>query len=150
MNALERWFLHLAALATAGSGVVDGWLRYFGQRVGEFGPEPHSLQAAAQHLHVLVAPLLVLALGVVLKAHLEPLVRGGRLRALGSGSLLLAGLLPMVFGGYALQVVIDPGWRSAWAWVHGLSGLVFLGAYLAHLARRRANQEAAEGRAEAG
>lgn len=150
MNPLERWTLHLAALATAGSGVLYGWLRYFGRRAGDFGPEPHPLQATAQHLHVLVAPLLVLALGVVLKAHVEPLIRTGRLRYVGSGGLLLAGLAPMVFGGYALQTVTSPGWRELWAWVHGVSSLLFLAAYLVHLARRQAVPAVPIGRPEAG
>ncbi len=135
MSAFERWSLHLAAWTTAGSGLLYGWLRYFGRRAGEFGPEPHPWQAALQHLHVLAGPLLVLALGAVLKGHVQPLVRDGRVRAGSSGALLLAGLAPMVLGGYAVQVCSGPAWRSAWAWVHGLGSLVFLGAYLVHLAR---------------
>lgn len=135
MSAIERLFLHMAALVTAGSGLLYGWLRYFGRRAGEFGPEPHPLQAMLQHLHVLAAPMLVLALGMVLKGHVQPLVGDGRLRPGVSGALLLAGLAPMVLGGYAVQVCTDPAWRSAWAWVHGLASVLFLVAYLVHLAR---------------
>lgn len=138
MTNFERWSLHLAALLTAGSGILYGWLRYFGQRAGEFGPEVHPLQARLQHLHLLAAPLLVLALGVFLKGHADPLVRGGRLRFLGTGLWLLLGLAPMVLGGYAVQVAVDPAWRTRWAWGHGLASLLFLGAYLLHLARRPA------------
>lgn len=136
MNALERWSLHAAALLTGGSGLVYGWLRYFGQRPGEFGPEANPLQALFQHLHILAAPVLVLVLGVVLKGHAEAQVRAGRLRVLGTGLWLLAGLAPMVFGGYAMQVAVDPRWRSGWAWVHGFASLLFLGVYLLHLAHR--------------
>ncbi len=146
MSALERWFLHLAALATAGTGLLYGWLRYFGQRAGEFGPEAHPLQGTFQHLHVLSGPLLVLALGVVLKGHVEPLLRADKVRAFGSGAFLLAGLAPMILGGYAVQVVVDPRWRATWAWVHGISSLLFLAAYLVHLARRAAPQAVAEAR----
>ena len=64
MSVLERWSLHLAALATAGTGLLDGLLRWFGQRAGEFGPEPHPWLGMAQHLHVLLAPLLLFALGM--------------------------------------------------------------------------------------
>lgn len=150
MNALERWSLHLAALATAGTGLLYGWLRYFGQRAGEFGPEAHPLQGTFQHLHVLSAPLLVLALGVVLKGHIDPLARAGKLRAWGTGAFLLAGLAPMILGGYAVQVVVDPHWRTLWAWIHGVSSLLFLGAYLSHLARRTAGEPLPEARAKEG
>ncbi len=138
MSAFERWSLHLAAWTTAGSGLLYGWLRYFGRRAGEFGPEPHPWQAALQHLHVLAAPLLVLALGAVLKGHVSPRIRDGSRGSRGSGLLLLAGLAPMVLGGAAVQVAADPAWRTLWAWVHGGSSLVFLGAYLAHLVGRPA------------
>jgi hypothetical protein len=137
VSALERWSLHVAALLTAGTGILYGWLRYFGQRAGEFGPEAHPLQALLQHLHVLAAPALVLALGVILKGHVGPQLRNGRLSLLRTGLWLLAGLAPMILGGYAVQVVADPGWRKLWAWVHGLASLLFLGAYLLHLARKR-------------
>ncbi len=140
MNPLERWSLHLSALLTAGTGLVYGWLRYFGQRVGEFGPEAHPLQALLQHLHVLSAPLLVLTLGMILKGHVEPLLRSGRMKPLGTGLFLLGGLAPMILAGYAVQVVVDPEWRRLWAWIHGLSSLLFLGAYLVHLARGTAAQ----------
>lgn len=144
MNPLERWSLHLSALLVAGTGLLYGWLRYFGQRAGEFGPEAHPLQALLQHLHVLSAPLLVLALGMILKGHVEPLFRGGRMKPLGTGALLLSGLAPMILGGYAVQVVVDPEWRRIWAWVHGLSSLLFLAAYLAHLACATTAQAAGE------
>jgi hypothetical protein len=144
VNAAERWSLHLAALLTAGTGFIYGWLRYFGQRAGEFGPEVHPLQGSLQHLHILSAPVLLLALGMFLKGHVDPLARAGRLNRLGTGMFLLMGLAPMIFGGYAAQVAVDPGWRKLWAWVHGISSVLFLGAYLVHIARNTANQIAAE------
>lgn len=143
MNALERWLLHLAALTTGLTGLGYGALRYFGRRAGEFGPEPHPWQATLQHLHVLAAPLLVLALGAVLKGHVQPRLADGGGRPRGTSALLLAGLAPMLLGGYAVQVCTDPVWRSAWAWVHGLASLLFLAAYLVHLrAPARRDREA--------
>lgn len=136
MSVLERWCLHAAAGLTGGTGLVYGGLRYFGRRAGDFGPEPHPLQGALQHLHLLAAPLLLLALGALLKGHVQPLVREGRVRAARSGLAMLLGLAPMVLGGVAVQVATDPAWRQAWAWVHGLASLVFLGAWLFHQVRR--------------
>lgn len=132
MKALERWALHLGALLTGLSGLGYGWLRYCGQVQGEFGPEPHPLQGLLQHLHVLAAPLLLFALGMTVRGHLSTKLRAGTRegRRTGLGLGLLIG--PMVGAGYAVQVVTTPSWRIAFAWVHGLSSLLFLLSYLGH------------------
>lgn len=132
MRDLERWSLHLGALLTGLSGLVYGWLRYFGRVPGEFGIEPHPLQGLVQHLHVLAAPLLLFALGMTVRGHLTTKLRAGtregRRTGLGLGFLIL----PMVAAGYLVQVALAPGWRLAWAWVHGVASLLFLAAYLGH------------------
>ena len=132
MSPLERWSLHLAALLTAGTGLMDGLLRWFGVRMGEFGPEPHPWLPAAQHLHVLTAPLLLFALGMTVRGHLQAkLKRGSEGRRTGLGAAFL--IAPMVLSGYAVQVVTTPALRTAFSWVHGLSAGLFLLAYLGHL-----------------
>lgn len=132
MSPLERWSLHLAALLTGGTGLLDGWLRWFGEQVGEFGPEPHPWLGLAQHLHVLTAPLLLFALGMVVRGHLWARLRKGpEGRRTGLGAALL--IAPMVLSGYGIQVVTSPLWRSGLAWAHGLSAGLFLLAYLGHL-----------------
>ena len=135
MSPLERWSLHLAALITAGTGLLDGLLRWFGERAGEFGPEPHPWLGVAQHLHVLVTPALVFTLGMMVRGHLWPkLGRTVEGRRTGLGAAFL--IAPMVFSGYAIQVVTSPAWRGALAWVHGVSAGTFLQAYFGHLAFR--------------
>ena len=132
MNPLERWSLHLAALATAGTGLMDGLLRWLGVRAGEFGPEPHPWLPAAQHLHVLVAPLLLFALGMTVRGHLQAkLKRGPEGRRTGLGAAFL--IAPMVLSGYGVQVVTSPAWRTTLSWTHGIGAGLFLLAYLGHL-----------------
>ncbi|MBK8794661.1 MAG: hypothetical protein IPN59_16440 [Holophaga sp.] len=140
MSAWERWSLHLAALITALSGLTYGWTRYFGQHLGEFGPEPHPLQGLFQHAHVLAGPVLLFLLGMTLKGHAFPAVSVGKTKGRKAGLGLIAILAPMVLSGYALQVCVDPRWRTAFAWIHGPLALLFLLAYFAHLftTRRRA------------
>lgn len=140
MNRLERWSLHVAALATAITGLGYGWARYFGQRLGEFGPEPHPWQGLFQHAHVLTGPVLLFLLGMVLKGHALPASGTGKQPGSTAGLGLLLILAPMVLSGYALQICVDPRWRMAMAWIHGPLALVFLLAYATHLltARRRA------------
>jgi len=140
VNRLERWSLHLAAFLTALTGLIYGWARYYGQRMGEFGLEPHPWQGFVQHAHVLTGPVLLFLLGMAVKGHAMPALsaRGAKDQAAGLALTLI--LTPMVLSGYALQVCADLRWRTAIAWVHGPSALLFLLAYGAHLwmARRRA------------
>ncbi|GLH73075.1 hypothetical protein GETHLI_15770 [Geothrix limicola] len=133
MTRLERWSLHLAALFTGATGLIYGWLRYYGQREGEFGLEAHPLQGALQHLHVLAAPLLVFALGMLVRGHVLPMWRSGRPVGRASGFLLAMVLAPMVLSGYGVQVVVAPAGRLALAWIHGVSSLLFLAGYGVHL-----------------
>lgn len=135
MNPWERWSLHLSALLTSASGLIYGWMRYYGQRPGEFGPEAHPLQSLLQHLHVLGAPLLVFTLGMMVRGHVLPRYRSGRNAGRATGILLAVGLAPMILAGYGIQVVTEPGSRVGLAWVHGVSSLLFLAAYGVHVAR---------------
>ena len=136
MNRLERWCLHLAALATGGTGLMDGLLRWFGERAGEFGPEAHPWLGTAQHLHVLVTPLLVFALGMIVRGHLWTRLQAGGAegRRTGLGAAFL--IAPMVLSGVAIQVVTSPLWRTGFAWIHGINSGAFLLAYIGHLAFR--------------
>lgn len=135
MSRLERWSLHVSALLTGATGLLYGWLRYFGQSAGEFGPEPQAIQGLLQHLHVLAAPLLTFALGMVVRGHLLPMWRSGRTVGRISGLFVALVLTPMIFCGYAVQVATGLGWRTVFAWGHGLTSLLFLSAYFVHLIR---------------
>jgi len=147
MMALERRGLHAAALAAALTGGLYGWFRYFGQRMGDFGPEPSPWQGIWHHLHVLAAPLLLFMLGVVLRGHLLPKLRAGAREGRRTGLTLGLLVAPMVLSGYGIQVVTEARWHVALAWIHGLSSLLFVSAYLVHLIaiwryRRLAEDEA--------
>jgi hypothetical protein len=145
MRLFERWSLHLGALLTGLSGLVYGWMRYFGKVQGEFGVEPHPLQALVQHLHVLAAPLLLFALGMMIRGHLYTKLkagtREGRPAGLGLGFLIL----PMVAAGYLVQVATAPAWRLTFTWVHGVASLLFLISYVGHGLRAWLKPQAEEG-----
>lgn len=143
MTFMERWSLHLAVFVTAGTGALEGYLRWFGLRMGEFGPEAHPWLGAAQHAHVLAAPVLVFTLGMILRGHFSPMLQRGTREGRSSGLALALVILPMVAGGYLVQVVVDPFWRNVFAWVHGVASLTFMAVYLGHAARgwRKAQAE---------
>jgi hypothetical protein len=132
MTTLERWSLHISALFTGATGLLYGWLRYYSQHPGEFGVEAHPLQATLQHFHVLGAPLLVFALGMLVRGHVLPMWRNRMHSGRVSGTLLALILTPMVLSGYAIQVAMEPRWRLGFAWLHGVTSLLFLAGYGVH------------------
>ena len=146
MIAWERRCLHAATAVAALSGSVYGWFRYFGQRMGDFGPEPSPWQGWWQHAHVLAAPLLLFMLGVAVRGHLMLKLRQGGREGRRTGLALGFVLAPMVLAGFGIQVVTDEKWHVALAWIHGVSASVFTLGYLVHLAaiwryRRLAGEE---------
>jgi hypothetical protein len=120
------------------SGLAYGYLRYFAVVAGEFGPQPHPWRAFAQHAHVLTAPALLLALGVALRGHISGMLRHGVTKGRRTG-LVLAGLsVPMVFGGFLIQVVTSSATRSVVGWAHSAVSVLFVLLYGVHWAKPRA------------
>jgi len=118
MKPWERWTFRLAILLAALTGVLYGWTKFFGERMGEFGPEPHPWQGTLQHLHVLLVPPLVFMAGWMVRGHgLASVLEGKRARRY-SGLALLAFIAPMVLTGYLRQTSVAPVWQKIWSWSH--------------------------------
>lgn len=159
MSRWEQWTVHLATLLVGGTGLVYGWMRYFVASTDPYAVVNHPLQPTLQHLHVLTAPLLVFAVGLIWHEHVwkhwRRGVRSGRL----SGASMLATAAPMVVSGYLIQTTVTEGWRTAWIVVHVAASLLWLGGYLGHSAvlqrlrgrdrNRKRNQERGEDRCAA-
>ena len=124
MSLWERWVFRAAFAASLLTGLLYGWVRFFGERLGEFGPEPHPWQSTLQHLHVLAVPTLVFGFGLLLRAHVLPSLRETKARR-PSGLLLLGLMAPLVFSGYLRQTSVSPFWQGLWSWTHIISGCLF-------------------------
>lgn len=125
MKPWERWAFRLALAAALITGLLYGWARFFGERLGEFGPEPHPWQGTLQHLHVVVVPALVFCCGMLVRAHALPALGEGSPRRRVSGLALLGVMAPMILSGYLQQTSVDPLWHSLWRWTHIVSSGVF-------------------------
>lgn len=123
--------LQLANLATAGTGLVYAWMRYLAEPADGWAVVNHPWQPTTQHLHVLAAPLLVFAIGLVWNAHVLGKLRNGR-RNRAVGVALALTFLPMAASGYLLQVAVDPAWRQRWIWCHVVASLVWVAAFALH------------------
>jgi hypothetical protein len=137
MRVLERWSLRIGFAVGVLTGVVYGWVRYLGPVKGEFGPEPSPWQPFWQHAHVLAAPVLLFALGIAVRGHVQGMLGHGVRRGRRSGLVLLTLVGPLVLGGYAVQVVTAVGLRNALGWIHAALGALFAALYGLHWAKPR-------------
>ena len=143
MAALEAVLTHVSTILVGGTGLVYAVMRYLLHPPDEFAVVNHPAQPAIQHLHLLVAPLLVFALGLVWHAHAQPSLRSGLPARRRSGLALLGTAAPMVVSGYLLQITASESWRAAWGTVHTLASLLWLAGFVVH--RIGARQRAARG-----
>ncbi len=146
MSRGEAWCVHAAALLVGGTGVVYGWMRYFAEPLDELALVNHPLQPLLQALHVLFAPLLVFACGLVWRDHVWRRLRSRESERRLTGHGLLWLLFPMLLSGYLVQVT-SGGLRSSSIAVHVASSSVWTLGYLAHqLARRRGAAQVRSGK----
>jgi hypothetical protein len=132
MSPFERWMLHISNLLVGGTGLVYAWMIYLARPSDPYALVNHPLQPQTQHLHVLLAPLLVFAAGLVWRRHIWSHFRQGVRGRRRSGLSLLLTLVPMVVSGYLIQTAVDGGWRKVWVGVHLAASGMWLLAYLGH------------------
>ncbi|MEM7311125.1 MAG: hypothetical protein AAF682_30925 [Planctomycetota bacterium] len=132
MTRAEAWLQHVANALVGGTGLVYGWMRYFAEPADEFAIVNHPWQPDLQHLHILSAPLLVFASGLIWRDHVWKRVKAGFRPRRKLGLALFGLLLPMVVSGYLVQTASDETWQRIWIWTHGLTSVGWLVAYLAH------------------
>lgn len=138
MSRAEKVLVHASSWLVAGSGLVYGWMKYFLRNDDPFSAVNHPWQPAALTWHVLVAPLLVFAVGMIAQEHI--LSRVSELSSSRSrkvGAVAAAVVVPMVFSGYGLQVVTDESLRPLLLWTHLVTSALFCLAYLVHVALSR-------------
>ena len=141
MSRFERLALHLSTLLVGGTGLVYAWMVYLVHPSDPYALVNHPWQPAVQHLHILVAPLLVFAVGVIWQRHIGEHWRRGMKKRRRSGLSLVLTMVPMVVSGYLIQTATEDRWRRIWVVVHLAASALWLAGYLVHqvlpLLRRR-------------
>lgn len=132
MKPFERWSLWVTTLLTGGTGLAYWWVKYFMEPTQPWAVINHPIQPWLLKTHIVVAPLLVFAVGMVALGHIwrhfRARVRWGRK----TGLTAMLSLAPMVLTGYAIQVLTHEGWLRAMAWSHIGFGVVFLLGFVLH------------------
>lgn len=137
MSRWELFLLHASTLAIAISGVVYGFMKYAMTGSDPDSPLGHPWQPGVLKAHVLAAPFLVFALGLVARGHALPKWKSGETTGKKSGISLLGLVAPLVLSGYAVQVLTGDSLRKRIGWTHAALGVVYVLAYAAHLLKKR-------------
>jgi len=143
VSRLERMLVNGSVVLTAATGFVYLVMKYFMTNDDPFSVLNHPWQPHVLALHLLVAPLLIFALGLIMREHVVGWLREERARrgrASGIYTTLLAA--PMIASGYLLQIFTDPEPRRWLAWVHIGCGILFTTLFLVHLVVSRLVQRA--------
>lgn len=135
MNRWEAATLYVANLLVGGTGIVYAVMRYLLEPADEWAVVNHPWQPHVQHLHILVAPLLVFACGIIWRGHVASKLRNGNGNGNGrrSGPGLLLALAPMVVSGYLIQTTVAESWRQVWTVLHLFSSGVWIVVFVGHL-----------------
>lgn len=150
MSRFECLLLHVATWITAASGALYFAMKYLMERDDPFSALNHPWQPYVLALHVIAAPLLVFALGLITPVHVLAKLQDRRTpkgRASGLSAYVVGGV--MIVSGYFIQVSSASGPRRAWVVTHVASGAAFAVLLLAHLVVSRSRARTG-GRGRAG
>lgn len=138
MKPFAKWMVWATSVGTVLTGLVYWWMDHMMEPVDEWAVINHPLQPWVLKAHILVAPALVFAVGLIAMDHIwkhfRNSVRMGR--RTGVTTMMVVG--PMIVSGYLIQAVTQAAWLEALGWIHVGTGVVFgVGIGLHQLATRR-------------
>lgn len=132
MSRTAAWFVHLSAAVVALTGVVYGWMRYFCDPLDELAVVNHPWEPATKAWHIVLAPLLVFAVGLLWRAHIWGRIVSGWRPRRRAGIVLAASFWMLVLSGYLIQVIDSETGRVVSIWTHALLGTLWLLVYVWH------------------
>ena len=132
MTRFEKWSVWITSALTAVSGVGYFWTKDVMRSEDPLAVISSPLEAWFLRIHVLVAPLLVFAVGAITVRHVWRHFRAGIPRGRRSGitTALVAG--PMFVTGYLIQVITGETWLKAMALAHITASFVYVSALVLH------------------
>jgi len=140
VSPFPRMVLLGSTILTGLTGLIYWWMDAFLEPTNEWSIINHPWQPWILKAHILVAPVMVFAVGLVFADHIWRHVRARRPDGRRTGLTMLWIVAPMIMTGYLIQAVTAPGWLTALAWAHIGTGVLFLGGLSIHywiLGRRR-------------
>lgn len=132
MSRGESLFLRGAQAAAALTGLAWFWMANFAESEDPYSVVNHPWQPDVAAAHLLAAPALILAVGLIWRSHAWTRIRSGFRARRRSGIFLALIFLPMAASGYLLQVSVAETARGVWQWIHVAASLIWLAAWIVH------------------
>lgn len=132
MKRWEAWWNHAALVAVSLTGVVYGIFKYFVPGTDPDSRIGHPWQPVMLKAHILVAPFVVFAIGLLFRRHALARIQTGEPNGRRSGALMFWLLLPLALTGYLVPVFVETTAVRAAAWSHAVLGVFFLVGYAVH------------------
>ena len=132
MSTFQRWLVWSSSLLTGLTGLAYWWMKNMLEPVDPWAAINHPWQPWALKAHILVAPLMVFAVGLIAGGHVWRHYRQGVQAGRRSGLAAMWVFVPMVLTGYLIQAVTHVGWLQALAWVHLATGVIYVLGLAAH------------------
>ena len=133
MRRWERWSFNALNAALAVTGVAYFFMKYLLATDDPFAVVNHPWQPSMLSLHIVVAPVLILCFGIVLRSHILKKLVSSYQPDRRTGWISLLSFTAMALSGYLLQVISSPAWLSTLVVAHVTTSVVFLVGYGAHL-----------------
>lgn len=133
MNRGQILFVQGCVVLTALTGIVFAWMKYAMKSSDPFAVVNHPMQPFMLSAHIVIAPLLVFALGWIFNDHIWARFQTPAAPQRGTGIWSMAAIVPMVFSGYLLQVSTSDAMRRAMAVTHWIASALFVIAYAIHI-----------------
>jgi hypothetical protein len=132
VSRVEIWLLSISSLLVGGTGLLLYVMKSWLEPVDPFAVVNHPWQPAVLKLHLLAAPLLIFAVGMVSAGHVMQKVRGGKRPGRSSGLGLLFLFAPLALSGVLIQILTGGLWLAVAIWTHLMAGALYLAVFTYH------------------
>lgn len=132
MNRFEKWSVWITSAVTAVTGLGLFWLEYFVATDDLFAVINHPLEPWLLKAHILAAPALIFAIGLIASRHIWRHYRSGIRWGRRSGIATVLMAAPMVVTGYLIQILTHRGWIEAMGIAHLVFGVIYCVGLLLH------------------
>lgn len=131
LSRWEVWLLYISTAVLTITGLAYAGMHYLMEPVDAFSVVNHPWEPYMMKVHIVIAPLLVIAVGIILRGHILLKLEAQNGAGRKSGILLIPMFLLMVLSGYLLQVVHSE-FRKIVVILHFLTGMIWFGSFVAH------------------
>ena len=132
MTRFQRWFLYGSTLVTAASGITYFVMKRWLEPVDAWAVINHPLEPWALKVHILSAPLMLFAVGLITTQHILRSLKSSLPTGRRSGLIAWYAFGPLVLSGYLIQAITSPLSLEVLAWAHLVLGIGAAGAIGVH------------------